>query len=171
MKPKNVKKTETYFDWSTLFLNQSRSILPKAYKRNVNALFYLFTMKAFKFLRGLFGSTKKEKKDRREEEMRKEKMRTERENQLFDLIEEMEGDFRWFEKRNRRKAMNRRKNMEIEDERTLCQFFERRGYEFYTCTPMVMMGDLYLDFKDFMPPTVNRAWQKKMTQLYPSLRW
>ena len=72
-------------------------------------------MKAFKFLRGLFGSTKKEKKDRREEEMRKEKMRTEREKQLFDLIEEMEEDFRWFEERNRRKALDRRrKKMEME---------------------------------------------------------
>ena len=65
MKPKNVKKTETHFDWMTLILNQTRSILPKAYKRNFNALFSLFTMKAFKFLRGLYG--KKEKKDRRKE--------------------------------------------------------------------------------------------------------
>ena len=93
---KNVKKTETHFDWSTLILNQSRSILPKAYKRNFNALFCLFTMKAFKFIRGLFG-----KKDRREEEIRKEKMRTERENQLFNLIEEMEEEFRRFEEKNR----------------------------------------------------------------------
>ena len=77
-------------------------------------------MKAFKFIRGLFG--KKEKKDRREEAMRKEKMRTERENQLFNLIEEMEEDFRWFEEKNSRKAMNRRKKMEIEEERKRRKF-------------------------------------------------
>ena len=61
---KNVKKTETHFDWATLILNQSRSILPKPIKRNFNASFCLFTMKAFKFLRGLFG-----KKDRRKKEI------------------------------------------------------------------------------------------------------
>ena len=63
-------------------------------------------------------------------------MRTEREKQLLDLVEEMEEDFRWFEERNRRMAIDRRrKKMEIElDEerqkrkfRALCQFFERRG--------------------------------------------
>ena len=177
MEPKNVKKTETHFDWSTLFLCQSRSILPKAYKRNVNALFCLFTMKAFKFLRGLFGSTKKEKKDKREEEMRKERMRTEREKQLLDLIEEMEEDFRWFEERNRRKAIDRRKKMEIEEERkrrkfrALYEFFERRGNEFYTRTAILKIGDLYPDLLEFIPPTKNQSWQKKMVRLYPSLQW
>ena len=161
--------------WTTLFLCQSRSILPKPIKGTSARYSVLFTMKAFKFIRGLFG--KKEKKDRREEEMRKEKMRTEREKQLFDLIEEMEEDFRWFEERSRRKAMNRRKKMEMEEERkrrkfyALCEFFERRGYEFFTRTPMVKMGDLYPDLKDFIPPTENRSWQKKMAQLYPSLQW
>ena len=53
----------------------------------------------------------------------------------------------------------------------LCQFFERRGYEFYTRTPMVKMGDIYPDLREFMPPTENRAWQRKVAQLYPSLRW
>ena len=161
---KNVKKTETHFDWSTLFLCQSRSILPKPIKGTSMRYSVLFMMKAFKFLRGLF--EKKEKKDKREEEMRKERMRTEREKQLFNLIEEMEEGFRWLEERNRRKAIDRRrKKMEIAlDEerkkrkfRALCQFFERRGYEFYTRTPMVKMGDLYPDLKEFMSPTENRA--------------
>ena len=136
-------------------------------------------MKAIKFLRGLFGSTKKEKKDRREEEIRKEKM-TEREKQLFDLIEEMEEDFRWFEERNRRKALDRRRKkmeMEMGEERkkrkfkALCEFFERRGYEFYTSTQMVKMGDMYPNLEDFMPPTENRAWRRKVAKLYPSLQW
>ena len=165
-----------HFDCSTL-MNQSRSILPKAYKRNFNALFCLFTMNPFKFLRGLFG--KKKKKDRREEEMRKEKMRTERENQLFNLIEEMKEEFRRFEEKNRRKELDRRwkkMEMEMEEKRkrrkvhVLYQFFERRGYEFYTHTQMVKVEDLYPDLKDFMPPTENRAWQRKVTKLYPSLR-
>ena len=104
-------------------------------------------------------------------------MRTERENQLFNLIEEMEEDFPWFEEKNRRKAIIRRKKMEIEEERkrrkfkVLCEFFERRGYEFYTRTPMVKMGDLYPDLKEFMPPTENRAWRRKVAKLYPSLQW
>ena len=79
-------------------------------------------MKAFKFIRGLFG--KKERKDRREEEIRKEKMRTERENQLFNLIEEIEEEFQRFEEKNRRKELDRRKEkarrkmeMEMEEER------------------------------------------------------
>ena len=169
---KNVKKIETHFDWATLFLCQSRSILPKPIKGTSTCYSVLFTMKAFKFLRGLFG--KKEKKDKREEEMRKERMRTEREKQLFNLIEEMEEDFRWFEERNRRKAIDRRrKKMEVElDEerkkrkfRALCQFLERRGYEFFTRTPMVKMGDQYPDLWEFIPPTENRAWQKKMIKL------
>ena len=113
--------------------------------------------------------------------MRKEKMRTERENQLFNLIEEMEEDFRWFEERNRRKALHRRRKKEeieeMEEERkrrkyrALCEFFERRGYEFFTRTPMVKMRDLYPDLREFMPATGNRSWQKKMAQLYPSLQW
>ena len=61
-----------------------------------------------------------------------------------------------------------------EQERTqirtmLCSFFERRGYEFYTRTPMVKMGTLYPDLSEFVPPTANRAWQEKLKQLYPSL--
>ena len=67
---KNVKKTETYFDWSTLFLCQSRSILSKVYKRRrAFSLLYRFpllyrAMKVLRFLCGLFGE-KKEKEDRR----------------------------------------------------------------------------------------------------------
>ena len=192
---KNVKKTETYFDWSTLFLCQSRSILPKAYKRNVRIIDISFhsrylksriqkqcqhvlsTMKPNTFFRRLFGLTKKEK---REEEMQKEKMRSERENRLFDLVEEIEEELQRFEERNkRRKAIDRRKKMEleVEEERKrrkfydLCQFFERRGYEFFTRTPILKMGDLYPDLDEFVPPTNNRVWQKKMVQMYPSLRW
>ena len=102
-------------------------------------------MKAFKFIRGLFG----DKKDRRKEEME------EWQNFLMDLercLQEMEED------RKKRKF------------KALCEFFERRGYEFYTRTPMVKMGGIYPDFKEFMPPTENRAWQRKVAKLYPSLR-
>ena len=66
----------------------------------------LFTMKAFKFLRGLFG-----KKDRRKKEMK------EWENFFMELercLEEME------EERKKKKF------------KALCEFFERRGYEFFT---------------------------------------
>ena len=134
-------------------------------------------MKPNKFFRRLFGLTKKEK---REEEMQKEKMRSERENRLFDLVEEIEEELQRFEEKNRRrKAIERRKKMELEleEERKrrkfydLCQFFERRGYEFFTRTPMVKMGDLYPDLDEFVPPTNNRLWQKKMVQMYPSLQW
>ena len=134
-------------------------------------------MKPNKFSRRLFGLTKKEK---REEEMQKEKIRSERENRLFDLVEEMEEEFQRFEERNRRrKAIDRRKKMELELEEQrkrrkfydLCQFFERRGYEFFTRSPMVKMRDLYPDLDEFVPPTNNRVWQKKMIQMYPSLQW
>ena len=134
-------------------------------------------MKPVKFFRRLFGLSKKEK---REEE--KQRMRSERENRLFDLVEEMEEEFERivrFEERNRRRVVDRRKKMELEleEERKrrkfydLCQFFERRGYEFFTRTPMVKMGDLYPDLEQFVPPTSNRAWQKKMMEMYPSLQW
>ena len=134
-------------------------------------------MKANKFFRRLFGLTKKEK---REEEMQKEKMRSERESRLFDLVEEIEEELQRFEEKNRRrKAIDRRKKMELELEEKrkrrkfydLCQFFERRGYEFFTRTLMVKMGDLYPDLDEFVPPTNNRVWQKKMAQMYPSLQW
>ena len=105
---KNVKKPETCFDWSTLFLCQSRPILPEPYKRSVNGLLFLSTMKPIKFFRRLFGLSKKEK---REEE--KQKMRSEWENRLFNLVEEMEEEFERFERfeeRNRRRrAIDRRK--------------------------------------------------------------
>ena len=176
---KNVKKPETCFDWLTLFLGQSRSILPEAYKRSVNGLLFLSTMKPGKFFRRLFGLSKKEK---REEE--KQSMRSERENRLFDLVEEMEEEFERivrFEERNRRRrrAVDRRKKMELEleEERKrrkfydLSQFFERRGYEFFTRTTMVKMGDLYPDLQEFVPPTNNRVWQRRMVEMYPSLQW
>ena len=175
---KNVKKTEMYFDWSTLFLCQSRSILPEAYKRSANGLLFLSTMKPIKFFRRLFGLSKKEK---REEE--KQKMRSEWENRLFNLLEEMEEEFERFERfeeRNRRRrAIDRRKKMELEleEERKrrkfydLCQFFERRGYEFFTRTPLLKMGDLYPDLEEFVPPTNNWVWQRRMVQMYPSLQW
>ena len=107
-------------------------------------------MNTFKFIRGLFG-----KKDRRKKEME------EWQNFLMELeevlrleeIEEME------EERKKRKF------------KALCEFFERRGYEFYTRTPMVKMGGLYPDLREFMPPTGNRSWQRKVVQLYPSQRW
>ena len=175
---KNVKKPETCFDWLTLFLCRSRSILPEAYKRSVNALLFLSTMKPGKFFRRLFGLSKKEK---REEE--KQRMRTEWENRLFNLVEEMEEEFeslvRFEERNRRRRAVDRRKKMELEleEERKrkkfydLCQFFERRGYEFFTRTPMVKMGDVYPDLQEFVPPTSNRAWQRRMVEMYPSLQW
>ena len=131
-----------------------------------------------KFFRRLFGLTKKEK---REEE--KQRMRSERENRLFDLVEEMEEEFERFvrfeERNRRRRTIDRRKKMELElgEERKrrkfydLCQFFERRGYEFFTRKPMVKMGDLYPDLEQFVPPTSNRAWKKKMMEMYPSLPW
>ena len=76
-------------------------------------------MKAFKkFLRRLFS------------DKRKEKMRVEWQNHLNLLIEkEMEEERRLEEKKVKFKA--------------LCEFFERRGYEFYTRTPMVKMGGIY----------------------------
>ena len=135
-------------------------------------------MKPGKFFRRLFGLSKKEK---REEE--KQSMRSERENRLFDLVEEMEEEFERiviFEERNRRRrAVDRRKKMELEleEERKrrkfydLCQFFERRGYEFFTRTTMVKMGDLYPDLQEFVPPTSNQAWQRRMVEMYPSLQW
>ena len=175
---KHVKKSETCFDWSTLFLCQSRSILPEAYKRSVNGLLFLSTMKPGKFFRRLFGLSKKEK---REEE--KQRMRSEWENRLFNLVEEMEEEFERFERfeeRNRRRrAVDRRKKMELEleEERKrrkfydLCQFFERRGYEFFTRTPLLKMGDLYPDLQEFVPPTNNLVWQRRMMEMYPSLQW
>ena len=174
---KNVKKPEAYFDWSTLFLCQSRSILPEAYKRSVGGLLFLSTMKPAKFFRRLFGLSKKEKREE------KQSMRTERENRLFDLVEEMEEEFerivRFEERNRRRRVVDRRKKMELEleEERKrrkfydLCQFFERRGYEFFTRTTMVKMGDLYPDLQEFVPPTSNRAWQRRMVEMYPSLQW
>ena len=135
-------------------------------------------MKPIKFFRILFGLTKKEK---REEE--KQKMRSERENRLFDLVEEMEEEFerivRFEERNRRRRAVDRRKKMELEleEERKrrkfydLSQFFERREYEFFTRTPLVKMGDLYPDLEEFLPPTNNRVWQRRMVEMYPSLQW
>ena len=175
---KNVKKPETCFDWLTLFLCQSRSILPEAYKRSVDGLLFLSTMKPSKFFRRLFGLSKKEK---REDE--KQRMRTEWENRLFNLVEEMEEEFeslvRFEERNRRRRAVDRRKKMELEleEERKrrkfydLCQLFERRGYEFFTRTPLLKMGDLYPDLDEFVPPTNNRAWQRRMVEMYPSLQW
>ena len=175
---KNVKKSETCFDWIPPILYRSRSILPEAYKRSVNGLLFLSTMKPIKFFRRLFGLSKKEK---REEE--KQKMRSEWENRLFNLVEEMEEEFERFERfeeRNRRRrAVDRRKKMELEleEERKrrkfydLCQFFERRGYEFFTRTPLLKMGDLYSDLEEFVPPTNNRLWQRRVMQMYPSLQW
>ena len=175
---KNVKKSETCFDWPTLFLCQSRSILPETYKRSVNGLLFLSTMKPGKLFRRLFGLSKKEK---REEE--KQRMRTEWENRLFNLVEEMEEEFeslvRFEERNRRRRAVDRRKKMELEleEERKrrkfydLCQFFERRGYEFFTRTPLLKMGDLYPDLDEFVPPTNNRVWQRRMVEMYPSLQW
>ena len=63
---KNVKKPETYFDWSPSFLCQSRSILFRVYKnrRAFSLLLSIFLYRAMKVLRfscGLFGV----KKDRR----------------------------------------------------------------------------------------------------------
>ena len=139
---------------------------------------FLSTMKPGKFFRRLFGLSKKEK---REEE--KQRMRTERENRLFDLVEEMEEEFerivRFEERNRRRRAVDRRKKMELEleEERKrrkfydLCQFFERRGYEFFTRTTMVKMGDLYPNLDEFVPPTNNRTWQRGMVEMYPSLQW
>ena len=103
-------------------------------------------MKPIKFFRRLFGLSKKEK---REEE--KQRMRSEWENRLFNLVEEMEEEFERFEERNRRRrAVDRRKKMELElEERKkrkfydLCQFFERRGYEFFTRTPLLKMGEIF----------------------------
>ena len=174
---KNVKKPETYFGWLTLFLCQSRSILPEAYKRSVGGLLFLSTMKPGKFFRRLFGLSKKEKREE------KQSMRSERENRLFDLVEEMEEEFerivRFEERNRRRRVVDRRKKMELEleEERKrrkfydLGQFFERRGYEFFTRTTMVKMGDLYPDLQEFVPPTSNRAWQRRMVEMYPSLQW
>ena len=114
-------------------------------------------MKALKFLHGLFS------------DKRKEKMRAEWQNHLNLLLEKEMEEERRLEEKNRRKAIDRRtKEMEefenffqeleeilrleeiekMEKERkkrkfrALCQFFERRGYEFYTRTPMVKIGDL-----------------------------
>ena len=87
-------------------------------------------MKPSKFFRRLFGLSKKEK---REEE--KQRMRTQWENRLFNLVEEMEEEFeslvRFEERNRRRRAVDRRKKMELEleEERKrrkfydLCQFF------------------------------------------------
>ena len=162
MKPKKCEENKRILIGRRYFYVKVGQSSPKPIKGTSTRYSVLFTMKAFKFLRGLLGSTKKDKKDKREKEIRKEKMRTERENYLFNLIEEMEEHFRWFEERNRRKAIDRRRKkmeIELEEERkkrkfhALCQFFERRGYEFYTRTPMIKMGDLYLDLREFIPPT------------------
>ena len=64
----------------------------------------------------------------------------------------------------------------VEEERkerrkALCAFFERRGYEFYTRTPIVKMGNLYPDLSEFMPPTENVALKAKLHQLYPGLTY
>ena len=135
-------------------------------------------MKPGKFFRRLFGLSKKEK---REEE--KQKMRSERENRLFNLVEEMEEEFerivRFEERNRRRRAVDRRKKMELEleEERKrrkfydLCQVFERKGYEFFTRTPLVKMGDPYPDLEEFVPPTNNWVWQRRMVEMYPSLQW
>ena len=55
--------------------------------------------------------------------------------------------------------------------KALCAFFERRGYEYYTRTPIVKMGNIYPDLSEFMPPTENVAWKAKLQQLYPGLTY
>ena len=63
---KNVKKPETYFDWSPSFLCRSRSILSRVYKKpsrffSTLSIFLYRAMKVLRLFCGLFGV----KKDRR----------------------------------------------------------------------------------------------------------
>ena len=52
-----------------------------------------------------------------------------------------------------------------------CEFFDRWRYEFYTRNPMVQIGNMYPDLREFIPPTENRVLARKLAKLYPSLRW
>ena len=52
----------------------------------------------------------------------------------------------------------------------MVEFYLRRGYDYHTRQPVVKMGNLYPELSEFIPPTMNSAWQGKLVKQYPCLK-
>ena len=69
-----------------------------------------------------------------------------------------------------KKSDKKMKELKKDIEQIMVTFYLRRGYDYHTRQPAVKMGNLYPDLSEFIPSTMNCAWQGKLVKQYPCLK-